>query len=430
MTSGAGSLSFFQRSLEVDTGKRFTLAAAALFLLGFLPLPFGSLVTFFYFGLAMITVAELALRRTPFAVPAPAGFAFTACLLYFGADFLSLIIYPNRAEGWVPVVASLHFLLLPIVFNGLAPVKIDPIKVFVRGVRVGAILGGVIAVVQIWAGIDRAVGGMINSLPFGATAASFACISLIGAGDEGTKGRVFAGIAFAAGLTGSILSEARGAWLALPVLLIILLFYLRARHGNRLALWAGAGLAAIGLLVAIAARDSIRERFAETFVAFQGFSFGHTDRTQADAFSLDQRALMMSYGLQAIEDRPLIGYGPQNAVAEVRARAAAEGYEIDKFGHLHNEFLTETVGNGIMGLITLLLLLAAPVVTAYRSARDERFADRMALAGIASAGSTLFGMTSLAFGHDITNSVFISALLVVCLSAAASGPRRPKLGES
>lgn len=424
MTSGGVALPFFQRILEVDSGKRFTLAAAALFLLGLLPMPFGSLVTFFYFGVAIVALGDMARRRVPLQFPSPVKFAVVACLLYFAADLTSLVFYENRADGWVPVVASLHFLLLPAAFVGLAPVRFDPIKMLVRGAQIGAIAGGIVAVIQVVAGVDRAVGGMINSFPFGSTAASFACISLIGVGEAGTRGRVLAGLAFSAGLAAMILSEARGAWLALPVLLVILLFYLLARYGRRVAVIGAVSLAAIGLIVGIAARDSIRERFNETFVAFQGFSFGQTDRTQADAYSLDQRALMMAYGLQAIADRPVIGYGPQNAVEEVRARAEADGYHIDRFGHLHNEFLTETVGNGVMGLATLLLLLAAPVVTALRSARDERFADRMALAAIASVGSTLFGLTSLAFGHDITNSVFVAALLAVCLSAAASGPRR------
>ncbi len=418
------SLPFFQRSLAVDSGKRFTLAAAMLFTLGFLPMPFGSLVTFFYFGIALVAFAEILRGRVKLHFPTTVRFAIIACLLYFAADLTSLMFYDNRARGWVPVVASLHFLLLPVAFAGLAPVKFEPIKMFVRGAQCGAIAGGIVAIIQVWAGIDRAIGGMINSLPFGATAASFACISLIGVGEASVRGRILAGFAFSAGLAAMILSEARGAWIALPVLLIILLFYLLARYGRRAAVIAAVSLAALGAIVAILAQGSIRERLSETFVAFEGFSFGHTDRTQSDAYSLDQRALMMAYGLQAIADRPIIGYGPQNAVDEVRARASEEGYHIDQFGHLHNEFLTETVGNGLMGLITLLLLLAAPLVTALRSARDKYFADRLALALIASVGSSLFGLTSIAFGHDITNSVFVSALLAVSLSAAASGPRR------
>jgi O-antigen ligase len=322
------------------------------------------------------------------------------------------------------VTASLHFLLLPILLAGLAPVRIDAIKVFVRGAQVGAVVGGVIAVIQVWDGIDRAVGGAINAFPFGAIAAWLACVSLIGAGDYGWRGRAFAASAFAAGLIASILSESRGAWLALPVLVVILLVYFYRRYGPRVA-WGGAGaLAVIAVAVALIAGGSIRERLTDTFAAFEGFEFGRADLNAPDVFSLDQRALMMAYGLEAIADRPILGYGPQNAVTEVRLRAGADGYAIEQYGHLHNEYLTETVGNGIVGLVSLLLLLAAPVVTALRSERDKRYADRMALAAIVSAGAALFGLTSLAFGHDITNTVYAGALLAVCLSAAASGPRR------
>ena len=420
---------FFLRSLEVDVGKRFTLAAAVLFLLGFLPMPLGSLATVLFFAMAIVALTDIIPRRVPLRFPPPTGFAVAACLIYFAVDAASLIIYDNRADGWIPVVASLHFLLLPILFAGLLPARMDPIKVFVRGAQIGAIVGAIIAVIQNWAGIDRAVGGMINSFPFGATAAWFACISLIGVADAGRSGRTLAAIAFSAGLTAALLSEARGAWLALPVLMVILLFYLRAQLGGRIAVIAAGGLAVISMVVIVAAGDSLRERFNETFVMFQGFEFGQADPTVLDVYSLDQRALLMAYGLEAAVDRPILGYGPQNAVAEVRARAAVDGHEIDQYGHLHNEFLTETVGNGLVGLATLLLLLAAPIVTAYRSARDSRYADRQILAVLMTTGAVLFGLTSLAFGHDITNSIYASALLVICLSAAASGPRVPRSAE-
>ena len=39
------SLRFLQRSVEVEAGRSIAVAAGFLFLFGFLPLPFGSLVT-------------------------------------------------------------------------------------------------------------------------------------------------------------------------------------------------------------------------------------------------------------------------------------------------------------------------------------------------------------------------------------------------
>lgn len=386
-------------------------------------MPFGSVATFFFASIAMVALVGNIRHRVPLRFPSPAGFAVAACLLYFAVDAASLIIYENRGDAWRSVAGSLHFLLFPTLLLALMHAPIDPIRVFVRGAQFGAIAGAVIAVVQIWEGVDRAVGGMINSLPFGATAAWFACISLIGVSDQGWRGRLFATVAFSAGLAASILSEARGAWLALPVLLLVLLFYFRARHGWRVAALGAATLGVIGLGVVVAAGDSVRERFEETFVMFQNFEFGQADQTAPDVYTLDQRALLMAFGLEAIGDRPIIGYGPQNAVSEVRQRAAEDGYAIEEYGHLHNEFLTEMVSNGIVGLVTLILLLAAPVVTAARSARDDRFADRMTLAVLMSVGAALFGLTAFAFGHDIINTVFVSALLAVSLSAVSSGPK-------
>ena len=41
-------------------------------------------------------------------------------------------------------------------------------------------------------------------------------------------------------------------------------------------------------------------------------------------------------------------------------------------------------------------------------------------AGLLVAGSAIFGLTGIAFGHDLTNSVFVGALLAIALSAIRS----------
>jgi len=417
-------VSVFDRPLEIDPSRRFTVAAIILFLLGFLPMPLGSMATVAFSTAALAALLLLAIRSVPFEMPAPAGFAVGATLFYFAVDLLSPLLYENRAESWRPIVTSLQFLLFPVLLVVLRTARADPIAVFVRGARIGAIIGGVIAVIQVADGFDRAIGGAVSSFPFGAVAAWLTAVSLLGIGNARWGERIFAAIAFSGGLAAAILSESRGVWLALPVLAVIALVYFRARYGGKVAGTGAAALGAVGLAVLIMAGDSVRERFSETLVMFEGFEFGQADReTSDDEYSLDQRVLMLSYGLEAVVDRPIAGYGLHNAVAEVRARAAEDGYRIDDFNHLHNEYLTETVSNGLIGLTSLLLLLAAPLVVAYRSARDATYPERVALAWFMSAGSATFGLTSLAFGHDITNTVFVSGLLVVCLSAAKAGPR-------
>ena len=412
---------FLARLLDFGGGRRITVGAAVLFALAFLPLPFGSVATVVYFGLAA-TVLVAALRgRMTLDLGGAGRFAMAAVLAYFVMDAAGLLLYSPRVRAWEPALESLHFLVFPLIVAGLLAMgRADPIRVFVLGARAGAIFSGIIAAIQIADDLDRAPGGMINPLPFGATAALFAFLSLIGTAEEGWQGRGWALLAFAGGLAGTLFSEARGAWLTLPALAVIALVHLGARRGPRIALAASAGLAAVALVMGFVARDSLRERIAETFAMFEGFELGRPDGGGDDARSLDHRALLLKYGLKAFADRPLLGYGHPNAITEVQDRAAAEGDTIPVFGHLHNEFLTEAVGNGLVGLVTLFLVLAAPLVVALRSARDRGRADRVALAAQLTAGSVLFGLTSLAFGLDILNSVFLTGLAVICASASRS----------
>jgi O-antigen ligase len=307
----------------------------------------------------------------------------------------------------------------------MASARFDAVRSYVGGVRAGTIVGGVIAIIQVGDGVDRAMGGMINPLPFGTTAVWFACISLIGAWDGGWRNRIFAGAAFAAGLAAAFLSQSRGAWLALPFLLFVMLVYLRARYGGRMMALAVGSIAVLLVGAVAVSWTSIRERIDETITMFRNFELGNQQ-----AASLDQRALMMVYGLEAIADRPLTGYGPMNAVTEVINRAASDGYEIGSYRHLHNEYLTETVAKGVAGLAAVLLLLAAPVVTAYRFARDDAFKDRMAVACVATIGAALYGLTNVVFDHDITNTVFLGMVLAVGLSSAASDPRGTRRAEA
>ncbi len=78
--------------------------------------------------------------------------------------------------------------------------------------------------------------------------------------------------------------------------------------------------------------------------------------------------------MKAIADRPL-GYGSQNAVAEVRRIAARDGFDVPPYNHLHNEFVTTGVGRGLVGMVALVLVLAVPVLIAWQSRRDVRFSD-------------------------------------------------------
>ncbi|WP_163981080.1 hypothetical protein, partial [Raoultella ornithinolytica] len=67
---------------------------------------------------------------------------------------------------------------------------------------------------------------------------------------------------------------------------------------------------------------------------------------------------------------------------------------------------------GLVGIAALLMLLAAPIMAAIGSVRDDRYRDRVAFAIMLSGGYAIFGMTNLIFSHDQMNTVFVSAFLI------------------
>lgn len=369
----------------------------------------------------LIALVEVLIRRVPFRFAGGARFVVVAAFAYYAVDAAAVIFYGDRGRAWVPAAESIHFLLFPFLLAAVASVRdADPLRLFVIGARIGAVAGGAIALVQVFDNINRVVGGMINPIPFGSTAALFAFISLVRVGGEGRAGRVLAVAAFAAGLGASILSQSRAGWMAVPFLAIVVIFHFAARYGRRTAILASLALAAIAIVVGFLGRGALNERIEETVAMFRNFDFGQERDRRAPEYSLDQRALMLVYGAEAFADRPFLGYGPHNAVAEVQARAADQGHTIDAFGHLHNEMMTEAVGNGVLGLATLLLILAAPLVVALRSVRDDRYGARVAIAAMLAGSWVVFGLTGQTFRHDISNTVYLAVLLALAADAMRS----------
>lgn len=398
--------------------------------LGFLPLTFGSLGTLFYFaGSAYIGLIFLA-GRLRWVWPPTTAFGCLVALGYFAATLVSPLFFPDKIEGWQDVGTAFHYLVLTMMVGMLVQTpKVDVFDLFLNGVRAAAIVSFGHALVQVVVfGHPRATAGMANPIPFGDTAVLAAGLSMVGFVRLSTRMRLFALAGFAGGIGGCLLSQTRGALLALPLLAVVTVIHLwpiiRAR------LWQAALLAAVMAsgLGLFAHAVKIPERIEQVFQALDaGVRARHGDPSTA------HRVVMWSYGLDAFLDRPVLGYGSQNAVDEVRERAERDGFDIPPYRHLHNEFMSTAVGRGIVGLVALLMLLIAPVLIALQGPRDGRHGDRLAFAALLSGGYGIFGLTNLLFSHDQTNTVFASAYLVLVAAShqAQTGPTaftRPFLG--
>lgn len=382
--------------------------------LAFLPLTLGSVATFFYFG-ACIYIGLIFLgRRISWVWPPTTAFACLVALGYFFVTMISPLAFANKAAGWLDVGTAMHFLALTVLVGTLVQTpKVDVFDLFLNGVRAAAIVSFCLALVQVFVlGHPRATAGMVNAIPFGGTAILAAGLSMIGFTRLSPAMKVFAFAALVCGIGGSFLSQTRGALLALPLVAVVVVVQvwplIRVRIGQTVLV---ASVLAAGLAVfAIALK--VPERVEEVREALQSETFG-VDRDPSTA----HRVMLWTHGFDAFLDRPLVGYGSQNAVAEVRARAARAGIAIPAYRHLHNEFISVAVGRGIVGLLALVLLLVAPLMIVGQAPRDGRQRERWAFAALLSGSYAIFGLTNLLFSHDQTNTVFATGYLVLVVAA-------------
>lgn len=398
--------------------------------LAFLPLTLGSVATFFYFG-ACIYVGLIFLgRRISWVWPPTTAFGCLVSLGYVLVTMISPLAFANQAAGWLDVGTAMHFLALTVLVGILVQTpKVDVFDLFLNGVRAAAIVSFVQALVQVFVfGQPRATAGMINAIPFGGTAMLAAGLSMVGFARLSRQMKMVAVAALICGIGGTLLSQSRGALLALPLVAAVVgvhvwpMIRLRMGQAVLVASALAAGLAVFAIVL------KVPERVDEVRHALQSQTLG-LDRDPSTA----HRLMLWSHGLDAFFDRPVLGYGSQNAVAEVRARAARDGTAIPPYRHLHNEYISVAVGRGLVGLSALVLLLVAPLVVVARAPRDDRQRERWACAALLSGSYAIFGLTNLLFSHDQTNTVFATGYLVLVVAAhqarvGISVFRRPFLG--
>ena len=84
--------------------------------------------------------------------------------------------------------------------------------------------------------------------------------------------------------------------------------------------------------------------------------------------------------------------------------------QIVRQSHLENEYLTSLVGKGLLGLISVLLLLFGPIVALRKHLQTSSEYTYAAMGILVCTGYAVFGLTNLAFGHGIMNTFYVFML--------------------
>ncbi|MFP4572643.1 MAG: O-antigen ligase family protein [Desulfobacterales bacterium] len=301
-------------------------------------------------------------------------------------------------------------------------------KAFWFGISLGAIINGIYACIYIYlldAG-TRASGGY-HPIAFGDASIALGFMSIAGLQHFHQKHKLMTLIplsAFVLGLMAAFLSGTKGALIAAPLLILVLLIQVGS-HPKRWTIRAAAVTALIiislgGYFMPGSPMDDRIHEGIERTMAY--FGDGQTDAEP------EKRLKMWSVALSIIRDNPWMGLGKEgyHQVVKDRAHSDPEITDILKYGTPHNMYLTNMTSFGIAGLIVLLAVFIAPAAVFIKWLRRDEKTRPFAYAGIiAIAAYMQFALTESIFARNINISFYLiltaSALALCRLKKNAAG---------
>ncbi|MBY0573275.1 MAG: O-antigen ligase family protein [Undibacterium sp.] len=206
------------------------------------------------------------------------------------------------------------------------------------------------------------------------------------------------------------LSQARGAWLLLPVLAALAFFATR-----KLPIKTKIGLAAALLLACCLvfyfgdlAKKRVKESLNEVSL--------YLDQVDKDTH-LGVRFQLWEGSWQLFTEHPLIGIGKGQKDFPAAMNSLRERHIISplaaRYTHSHNEILYHAVTLGIIGILALLALYFVPIIYFFREIHhpDKVIASTAGMGFMLSAGFFVFGLVDVMLIWGVCNTFY-----VVCLA--------------
>lgn len=319
---------------------------------------------------------------------------------YHGNDLQSLDL-PSR-----------YLLAIPIFLLMLAhPVKLSWLN---AGFIVGGIAAGTVAAWERYSlGAERAA-GFTGGIQFGDLALMMAvfCVAAFVASDwlfrKPALWRAASLLGIAGGSYASIMSGARGGWVAIPfVVLVFCAAYLR-RSNVKWIVATLLGLLAVSV-IAVSTVPMVESRYERAIEDVQMYRQGDTESSLGARFEV-WRALTV-----IIPQKPYMGWSEAGYKSEKERLVASGAFttSVTKLANTHNTFLEVWVLQGLLGLMPVLALLALSLVYFGRRLRSaDPVAQYLAVCGVSLVGCfVIFSQTQIMLGRNNTLLFFIISLI-------------------
>ncbi len=325
-----------------------------------------------------------------------------------------------------------YLLALPCIFYALA-FPPNPVWLW-RGVFAGACGSGLLALYQTAVQQLPRATGYTNAIQYGDLSLLLglmcAAVLLVHWGQWRAWQRLGWAAALMLGCLGSILSQSRGGWLALAILLPVCGWLLRRRDQRHLMLRSVVVVATALAVLLTFKGTQLQERIGN------GYREAITYQHSGDATtSVGQRFEQWHLAWSMSKSHPWLGWGRIGFEQEKARRvAAAQAHaSVLEYHHAHNEVLDLLVKHGLLGVCALALFYGVPLWLfwpRYRRVLDTAgHLDREAL-GLCLVGVLLplsyfaFGWTQVFLAHNSGNMFYLFMCLLV--HAALQARRCPQ----
>lgn len=231
---------------------------------------------------------------------------------------------------------------------------------------------------------------------------------------------------FVAGVAASFGSGSRGGWLAIPVFLMVFLYFNRNRLPFRMM--AGVVVLAIASMAGLyASNATVNERVGQMASDIRNYQAGNRDT------SIGVRWQLYAAAVDIFIRHPIVGVGPTGFAREMQPMMEAGKLtpEAAHFGRgeVHNDVLAKTAGMGLFGLAAILALYLVPLGMFWKAAQSAiREVRRTGILGVTFVGGmAVFGLTVEFL--NLTMAAAFYAFTVAVLLAACNGIHKSFAGK-
>ena len=236
--------------------------------------------------------------------------------------------------------------------------------------------------------------------------------------------RVLKIIGFLAGIYASIVSGSRGGWIAVPIFLMIFIYFRLGRISTKTLLAVPLVLIMGGGIVYTASHE-IHHRVDEVFSDFTSLHHGNPDTSTGIRLQLFKAAA------DIFVQNPVFGVGPEGFAKEMdpmlkTGKITPLAADLGK-GEVHNELLSKAAGMGMLGLIAMLSIYLVPCRIFYQAMRSDTDQVRQAgmLGLIFVGGFMMFGLTAETLNLTMATAFYsltVAVLLAACLNIQYDKP--------